>query len=52
MKKLALLLFAFVLVISCGGNTKIGKYTKEPLPEGFTYEIIKDESNVVLEKIN
>jgi hypothetical protein len=50
MKKLASLLFAFILLSSCGENTKIGKYTKEPLPENFSYEIIKDESDSVLEK--
>jgi hypothetical protein len=32
-------------------NSKIGKYTKEPLPENFKYVITKDESNVALEKI-
>lgn len=50
MKKLACLLFAFTLLISCGENTKIGKYTKEALPESFSYEIIKDESNTAIEK--
>ncbi len=50
MKKLACLLLTFTLLISCGENTKIGKYTKEPLPENFSYGIIKDESDAVLEK--
>ena len=50
MKKLTYLLFAFILLISCGENAKIGKYTKEPLPENFSYEIINDESNSALEK--
>jgi len=50
MEKLTYLLFAFILLISCSGNTKIGKYTKEPLPENFSYEIIKDESDADLEK--
>ena len=50
MKKLTCLLFAFILLISCGENAKIGKYTKEPLPEHFSYEIINDESNSALEK--
>lgn len=50
MKKLTFILFAIFLLISCGENTKIGKYTKEALPENFSYEIMKDGSNTVLEK--
>ena len=50
MKKITSIVFAIFLLVSCGENTKIGKYTKEPLPENFTYEIVKDESNEALEK--
>lgn len=50
MKKITSILFAIFLLISCGENTKIGKYTKEALPENFYYKIIKDESDALLEK--
>ncbi|MGL2965887.1 hypothetical protein [Flavobacterium sp. XGLA_31] len=50
MKNLPLLLLVLISLISCGENSKIGKYTKEPLPDGFTYNIINDESNADLEK--
>lgn len=50
MKKITSIIFAIFLLVSCGENTKIGKYTKEALPKNFYYEIIKDESNAVLEK--
>lgn len=50
MKKLTSILFTIFLFISCGDNSKIGKYTKETLPENFSYEIIKDESNSAIEK--
>ncbi len=50
MKKITSILFAIFLLVSCGENTKIGKYTKEALPENFYYEIVKDESDAVLEK--
>lgn len=39
----------FLFLISCNNNT-IGKYKKEPLPEGFFYNIIEDNSNNALEK--
>lgn len=35
-----------MLVISCAG----GKYKKEPLPESFTYSIVEDNSDPVLDK--
>jgi hypothetical protein len=50
MKKITSILFAVFLLISCKENTTIGKYTKEALPENFNYEIIKDESDALLEK--
>lgn len=50
MKKITSILFAVFLLISCKENTTIGKYTKEALPENFYYEIVKDESDVLLEK--
>ena len=50
MKKITSILFTIFLLVSCGENTKIGKYTKEALPENFYYEIVKDESDAVLEK--
>ena len=50
MKKITSILFTIFLLVSCGENTKIGKYTKEALPENFYYEIVKDESDAILEK--
>ncbi len=50
MKKITSILFALFLLVSCGQNSKIGKYTKEALPKNFYYKIVKDESDVVLEK--
>lgn len=50
MYKLSYLLSSITLLISCQENTKIGRYAKESLPENFFYEIIKDESDKVLEK--
>lgn len=50
MKKITSILFAMFLLISCRENTKIGNYSKEALPENFHYEIIKDESDALLEK--
>lgn len=50
MKKITSILFTIFLLVSCGENTKIGKYTKEALPENFYYEIAKDESDALLEK--
>ncbi len=49
MKK-SILILMIVLISSCGDNLKIGNYKKEPLPENFSYEILKDNSNKVLEK--
>ncbi|MBF2710021.1 hypothetical protein [Flavobacterium soyangense] len=43
-------LIAIIIIASWGDNSKIGKYTKEELPKNFSYDIIKDESNEVLEK--
>jgi hypothetical protein len=41
----------FIVLIKCtGGSSTIGKYTKEELPKDFTYQITKDESNVVTDK--
>lgn len=48
--KNSILILLVVLISSCGENLKIGNYTKEPLPENFTYVILKDNSNEVLEK--
>lgn len=48
--KITSILFAIFLLVSCRDNTKIGKYTKEALPENFYYEIVKDESDALLEK--
>ena len=50
MRKLFYAILTMLFITSCGNDTKIGKYTKEPLPENFTYEIVKDESNEALEK--
>ena len=50
MKKITSILFIIFLLVSCRENTKIGKYTKEALPENFYYEIVKDESDALLEK--
>ena len=46
---LTLLTFSLIFFTSCGDN-KFGGYTKEPLPTNFSYKILKDESNVALEK--
>lgn len=43
-------LIAIIIIFNWGDNSKIGKYTKEELPKDFSYNIIKDESNIVLEK--
>ena len=50
MKNFIYSIFIIILFTSCADNSKIGKYTKEPLPENFKYVITKDESNVALEK--
>jgi hypothetical protein len=39
----------WLLLSSCDNNT-IGKYTKEPLPDGFTYNVLRDTSNLALGK--
>lgn len=44
MKKITSILFIIFLLFSCRENTKIGKYTKEALPENFYYEIEKAEN--------
>ncbi|MFC2104782.1 hypothetical protein ACFLS4_05475 [Bacteroidota bacterium] len=49
MKKIIYILTAFLLV-SCGDDSTIGKYTKQPLPEDFSYKIIEDASDDNLEK--
>jgi hypothetical protein len=43
-------LIAIIIIASWGDNSKIGKYTKEELPKDFLYNVLKDESNEVLEK--
>ena len=50
MNKISLLLLTFIFFVSCGDNSKIGKYTKEELPSGFNYSVVKDESDKTLEK--
>lgn len=50
MRKLFFAFLTLLLITSCGKETKIGKYTKEPLPENFKYEITEDNSNEALEK--
>ena len=50
MRKLFYAFLTLLLITSCGKETKIGKYTKEPLPKNFKYEITEDESNEALEK--
>lgn len=52
MKKLFLTTVTTILLLTtCNNNTgTIGKYKKEPLPDHFTYTIVKDESNAAIEK--
>lgn len=50
MKRLfTLLAISLTILTSCDYN-KIGGYTKEPLPADFSYKVLKDESNLKLEK--
>ena len=46
---LTLLTFLLILFTSCDDN-KFGGYTKELLPANFSYKILKDQSNIALEK--
>ena len=55
MRLLLSILFLSTLTIACSnGNSDnevyIGKYKKEPLPEHFSYKIIEDKSNEILDK--
>ncbi len=43
-------LIAIIIIANWGDSSKIGKYTKEELPKDFSYNIVKDESNVALQK--
>lgn len=43
-------LIVIVILINLGDSSKIGNYTKEPLPTDFKYKIIDDNSNIELEK--
>jgi len=47
--KNTLFLFAALIFFSCD-NTHIGVYKKEPLPADFTYTILEDTSDSILEK--
>lgn len=49
MKNLTFLI-SIILFASCADNSTIGKYTKEKLPDDFSYKVIKDESDPAFEK--
>lgn len=50
MKNLILTTVTTILILSSCGSGTIGKYKKEPLPDGFSYKIIEEKCDSVLEK--
>lgn len=50
MKQLFTLFAILITILTSCNNNKIGGYTKEPLPADFSYKVLKDESNLKLQK--
>lgn len=50
MKNLITALISIIFLFTSCENSTIGKYKKEKLPEGFSYNILEDNSNATLEK--
>ncbi len=50
MKKVFSALIVLLIAITSCDDNKFGGYVKQPLPNDFSYNILKDESNLSLEK--